>query len=187
MPNIKLLFIHGYTASSQADWYPAISIELKKYNVDFVIPDLPGGDHPHVDQWLNVLHETVKNNTKPLVIVGHSLGTRTALLYIEKYRVKVEKLFLIAAFANDVANAKRRNEHYADFFQQLIDIENLKPLIGQSYVLHSTDDDAIPYEQGVRISHDLGAELITFFSRNHFSDAENAPIILEILRDKISL
>ena len=57
MSDFKIIFIHGYTASSKSDWYPNISPQLKKLNIDFAVPDLPGGEHPHADEWLKKMHE----------------------------------------------------------------------------------------------------------------------------------
>lgn len=181
----KILFIHGYTASSLADYYPPLTLELEKYRVDFSIPDLPGGKYPQAKVWLTKLHETLLRNTKPLIIVGHSLGTRAALLLIEKYDLKVEKLFLIAAFANRLENAKRRNGVYSDFFMHKIDTQKIKELVTNSYTLHSKDDSSIPFEQGEEIAKDIGAEFIISEDRDHFSSSSNAPYIFSVLKEKI--
>lgn len=181
-----ILFIHGWTASSHTDFYPPIRKELDALGKEYVIPDLPGGKHPHADEWLSIIHESVKHVKKPLVIVGHSLGTRAALLYIERYRPQVHALFLIAAFANRLENAQRRGgDAYPDFFEHLVDMEKVKPCIARSYVLHSKDDHSIPLEQGREISHDLGATLIVAENRDHFSDQSNAPYILSVLKDTL--
>jgi len=183
--DFRIVFVHGYTASSQADWYPNITKELKKLNVDFAIPDLPGGEYPHASEWLETLHAEIQKSSKPLVLVGHSLGTRTAPLYIEKYRPKVKLVLLVAAFANRTENAKRRDGRYADFFDHKIDISKIKPLVGKFIVMHSKDDDSIAYEQGVEIAKDLGAQLLTYKDRGHFFEPQNAIIILEVLRGEL--
>ncbi len=100
MTNFKIVFIHGYTSSHLADWYPNISKELNQLGIDYVIPDLPGGTNPHSDDWFAVLHEVISNIDKPIVLVGHSLGTRAALLYLERFHPKTEKVFLVAAFSD---------------------------------------------------------------------------------------
>lgn len=186
MSYFKILFIHGYTASSKADFYPSLVPQLDKHTIDYVIPDLPGDEYPHANEWLETIHEALKNNTKPLVIVGHSLGTRAALLYIEKYQPKVTTLFLIAAFANRVENALRRGGNkYPDFFTHKIDMQKVKNHIQKSYVLHSKDDSSIAYEQGVEIAYDLEAELLTFTDKDHFSSSKNTSTIFSILKEKL--
>jgi len=186
MSDFTILFIHGYTASSKADFYPSLTPLLDTGGVDYVIPDLPGGKYPQAKVWLENIHKVIKRNSKPLIIVGHSLGTRAALLYIEKYQPKVENLFLIAAFANNLENAKRKGgEVYPDFFMHKINAEIIKDLVTHSYVLHSKDDSSIPFEQGEDIAREINAELIISADRDHFCELSNAPYIYSVLKKKI--
>lgn len=187
MSSFRIVFVHGYTDSSLAGWYPGISLKLKELGIDFAVPNLPGGRHPHAAEWLNKIHGVVSEKQKPLILVGHSLGTRAVLLYLEKYRPKVEAVFLIAAFANRIENARKYDgDGYPDFFEHKIDIENIKPLVGKFIVVHSKDDE-LDYEQGVEIANQLDAKLITYSDRGHFSDLENADEILKILTSSMRL
>ncbi len=185
-PNdFKIIFIHGYTASSKENWYPNIGKELTKLGIDFAVPDLPGGEHPHASEWLETIHKTVLETNKPLVLVGHSLGTRAILLYLEKYKPKVKAVFLIAVFNNSLDNAWKYDEGaYPDFFEHKIDIEKVKPLSEKFVVIHSKDDE-LDYEHAVEISKDLDAKLITYEDRGHFAEPKNAPEILNILRKEL--
>jgi serine hydrolase len=186
MSDFRIVFIHGYTASHLADWYPNITPMLEEMSWDFEIPDLPGGRHPHAEDWLSKIHEVVAKSDKPLILVGHSLGTRTALLYLEKYKPKVEKVFLIAVFANRLENADRRSgEAYPDFFVHNIDIEEIKSLSKEFIVMHSKDDHSISFEQGVEIAEELEAKLLKYEDRDHFSNARNAEEIFSVLKKHI--
>lgn len=181
----KLIFIHGYTASPEADWNPAISKLLDAANIDYVIPRLPGNTHPHAKDWLEIIDREVKAAEKPVILVGFSLGTRAALLYIEQYQPQnIAAVFLIAAFNNDPANGRRRDEHYADFFEYALDLEKVKTVGRKFTVLHSQDDSSIDYQQGQEIAEALDAKLITFADRDHFCEPENAPIIFKILQEE---
>lgn len=183
--NFRIIFVHGYTASSRDNWYPEIASQLKNLGIDHTILDLPGGTSPHASAWMREIHKAVSLTSKPVVLVGHSLGTRAIPLYLEKYKPKVKAVFLIAAFANRLENAYKYDvDAYPDFFEHLIDIDSIKPLVGKFVVMHSKDDP-LDYEQGVEIAHQLNAKLITFEDRGHFSDAENAPIVLEVLRKEL--
>jgi predicted alpha/beta hydrolase family esterase len=185
--NFKIVFVHGYTASHLADWYPAISPLLDQYGWDYVIPDLPGDEHPHAPEWLNTLQEVISKSDKPLVLVGHSLGTRAILLYLEKYKPKVKSIFLISSFANWIENGNRRDgDSYPDFFSHKINLDDIKQLAEKMYILHSKDDSSIPYQQGKEMAADLGAELLTFNGRDHFCEPKNAALIAEILQQKLT-
>ncbi len=192
MSAFRIIFVHGYTASSKADWYPNISAELDKVGIDYSIPDLPGDNLSHANEWLIKLHEVITESDKPLVLVGHSLGTRAVLLYLEKYKPQVEKVFLISAFANKTENSHRNDgETYPDFFDYEIDLEIIKPLVKKFIILHSREDSdkppisGIDYQQGVELANALDAELITFEGRKHFSEPGNAPYILEVLKKEL--
>ena len=179
----KLIFIHGYTASSQVDWYPNISKELDKLGIDYSIPDLPGGEHPHSNEWLGMIDREVKLATKPIVLIGHSLGTRAVLLYLDKFEQKVDAVILIAAFNNDHKNNQKRiGRNYSDFFKYALGLEKIKKLAYKFIVMHSQDDTAIDYQQGVDISRELDAKLLTYKNRDHFSAPENYTYILEVIK-----
>lgn len=181
----KIIFVHGYTSSSKGDWYPNISKKLDKLGIDYAIPDMPGKLHPHAKDWLEKINKEANKTSKPLILIGHSLGTRAVLLYLEKYGRKVDMVILIAAFANKLENAKRRNENYADFFDHLIDIDKIKSLSKKFIVMHSEDDSSIDYQQGKVIAKDLGAELITYKDRDHFYNPKDYPYVLAVLKKVI--
>ncbi len=185
--DFKIIFIHGYTASSKNDWYPDITPELRKLKIDFSVPNLPGGLHPHSKEWLSTIDGEVKKTKKPLVLVGHSLGSRAVLLYLEKYKPKVKLVLLIAAFANRVENAQRnKGEVYPDFFTHKINIDEIKTLSDKFIIMHSQDDDSIAYEQGEEIARDLDARLITYSDRGHFYKANNYVYVLKVLRKELN-
>ena len=183
----KIIFIHGYTASSKADWYPDISKELDKLGTDYSVPDLPGNTRPHAKEWMDIIHKEAYKCSKPLVLVGHSLGTRAILLYLEKYKPKIDTIILIAPFANRLENAKRRNEYYSDFFTHKIDIRKIKKMSNKFIVLHSKDDSSIDFEQGKEIAEDLDAEFYSVTGRDHLSGPDNYKYILDFLTKVLNL
>lgn len=173
----KIIFVHGYTSSPKKKKYQIIAEELKKIGVDFSMPQLPGGEHPHSENWLEIIDKEVKSSTDPVILVGHSLGTRAVLLYLDKFNRKVDTVILIASFNNSVKeNKKRKDEHYSDFWEYELDIEKIKKLSNKFVVLHSKDDMSIDYHQGVEISKELDAKLLTYEDMGHFSGEENAEI-----------
>ncbi len=186
MSSFKIVFIHGYEGTLLTDWYPEVTRSLDELGVDYAVPDLPGGDRPHAKKWIEAVDDEVIKSDKPIVLVGHSLGSRTALLYLEQYRQSVKAVFLVAAFGNRVENAERHSGvSYPDFFEHEIDIDAVKKLCSRFVVLHSLDDDVIDYEQGREIARDLGARLVTLDGRKHMSSPADAPYVMKELRDEL--
>lgn len=183
----EVILIHGYTSSPKKKKYQVISKELNKLGIEYAIPSFPGGEYPHSKEWLEIIDKEVKSSRGPVVLVGHSLGTRAALLYLDKFDQAVDTVILIAAFNNDVEqNRDRRDRNYADFFEYPLDIEKIKTCADRFIVIHSKDDDSIDYQQALDISKDLGAELITYENMNHFSGGErateNAEYFLKVIK-----
>lgn len=178
----KLIFVHGYTGSSKVDWYPAISKELDTLGLNYSIPDLPGGKFPHSKDWLEIIDKKVTAETDPVVLIGFSLGTRAVLLYLDKFEKKVDSVILVAAFDNNVDEERKQKGNSADFFEYALDLNKIKNLADRFIVMHSKDDPAINYQQGVDISKELGAKLITYPDRGHFCEPENAKYILEVIK-----
>lgn len=187
----KVIIIHGYTSSPKRKKYQIIFQELSALGVDYSIPALPGGKHPRSQEWLEIIDKKVKSSQKPVVLVGQSLGTRAVLLYLDKFGQKVDTVILVATFNNNIEeNRKRRDGNYADFFDYPVDIEKVKKLANKFIVVHSKDDDSIDYKQGVEISNELGAELITYDNMGHFSGEEraeeNAKVFLKIIKSVLN-
>jgi len=168
------------------NWYPAITKSLDELGIDYAVPDLPGGKRPHSKEWLEIIDSEVQKSDKPVVLVGHSLGTRAVLLYLDQYKHPAKAVFLVAAFANDVENGKRkRGKAYPDFFEYPLDIEAIKKLCPQFTVIHALNDHSIDYEQGEAIAEDLDAKMVTVRHKGHMFMASNAPIILKVLREEL--
>lgn len=171
----KVIFIHGYTSSPKKKKWRIIAEDLEKEGISYSIPELPGGEYPKSSEWLKIIDSEVKKSEYPVVLVGHSLGTRAALLYLDKFEKKVDTVILIASFNNDYKlNGSRRDEHYADFFEYALDIEKVKKLASKFIVMHSKDDPDIPYAQGEEIAKELDAKLLTYENMGHFSGEARA-------------
>lgn len=171
----KVVIIHGYISSPEEEKYQIISRKLDALGIDYSIPAMPGKQHPRSKNWLEIIDQEVNNTDKPVILVGHSLGTRAVLLYLDKYQQKVDTVILIATFNNDFKkNRKRKEQHYQDFFEYALDMDQIKELSNRFIVVHSKDDKSIDYKQGVEIGKELKAELVIYKDAGHFSGSEGA-------------
>jgi len=179
----KVIIVHGYTSSPENEKYQIISKELSRLGIDHSIPAMPGEEYPRSKNWLKIIDEEVNSTNDPVVLVGHSLGTRAVLLYLDKYQQKVDTVILIAPFNNNFKkNRKRKNQHYQDFFDYSLDMEEVKKLSDKFIVVHSKDDKSIKYNQGVEISRELKAEFIMHRDADHFSGKNNAEYFLKFIK-----
>jgi len=185
--NYKLIFVHGWTSSSGSDWYPALMSILDEVGVDYSIPNLPGYKAPHSKEWLQIIHAEINKTAKPVILIGHSLGTRAVLLYLDQYETNVEQVFLIAPLSNEIKNAERRGgEAYPDFFEYRINLSKVKKLSKKWLILHSRDDQSLDYEEhGASLSKEMKVELKSFDDEGHFTKLGDAECIFKTLKEEI--
>ncbi len=168
----KVIFIHGYTSSPKKTKYQLIAKKLQDLKIDYSIPEMPGGEYPHSKEWLEIIDREVKNSGKPVVLLGHSLGTRAILLYLNEYGQKVDSVILISPSDQKVGESVAGK--MADFYNINLDFEKIKTLANKFLVIHSKDDDTLPYKGGVGIAKKLDSEFISYDNMGHFSGEENA-------------
>lgn len=98
---------------------------------------------------------------------------------------KVKKVILIATNSGFVHKRTVKNETNHGFYtKQGYDFTKIKQHCSDFVVLHSKDDQWVPYEAGVENTKGLGARLLTFEDKGHFGKGvEQIPeLVKEILR-----
>ena len=176
-----IIDIPGYNHNSESMWHPDFRKFIIESGNKVITLNLPGGKYPVFREWYPIIEQTVAEAKNPVILVGHSLGTRAVLLFLEQTKQTVQNIVLIAPFDNSLTNSSFRNGNYANFFEHLVDIEKVKARVkGQIKVIGSEDDANIPYIQAQNISLDLSAKLITIPNSGHFLDTKWAKLLSEI-------
>lgn len=174
--------IPGYNHNSESIWHPEFRKLIEGVGNEAITLNLPGGKYPIFTEWYPMLNQVVTAATYPVTLVGHSLGTRAILLFLEQTNISVENIVLIGPFDNNTDNARFRNGNYANFFNHTVDIEKVKNHIqNRIIVVGSEDDKNIPFIQAQNISRDLEGELITIPNSEHFLDPKWAQVLSEIV------
>lgn len=174
--------IHGYMSGPGHIWHPHLRKMIIQSGNTIIAPQLPGKAEPHYVEWLEIIHDCVTTHQgKPITLIGHSLGTRAVLLYLDEYDVSVDQIVLIAPFDNNPENASFRDGAYANFFRERVNIDTLKQKVKTIKVIGSEDDSRIPYTQAETIAEELGATLDTIPRSDHFLLAAWAEPLWEII------
>lgn len=175
--------IHGYMSGPNHIWHPHLRRLIIQYGHQIVAPQLPGDEHPHNQKWLPIINECVlKAGGNPVTLIGHSLGTRAILLYLEQYDVYVSRIVLVGPFDNSPDNASFREGSYANFFEHRVDLERIKHQVDTITVIGSEDDSRIPFTQAETIARELDAELYSVPNSDHFLRSNWADKIWELIQ-----
>lgn len=174
--------IPGYNHTSQHGWHPELKSLLENGGHEVKSLDLPGGKYPVFTNWYPIIEKAVQEARYPVVLMGHSLGTRAVVLFLEKTLLIVNRIVLIAPFDNNTRNASFRDGNYANFFSHEVDINGIKNHIQDKVLIIGSEDDMnIPYIQAQNIAADLEGELISIPNSGHFLDAKWAKVLSEIV------
>ncbi len=160
--------VHGYLSGPHHLWHPELHRLILESGHTVLSPQLPGKKYPDHQDWLPLIDEAFTQSNEPITIVGHSLGTRAVLLYLEHYQVSVQNIVLIGPFNNDISNASYRDGAYANFFENLIDLALVKSRTNKSIIIGSLDDSRIPFVQAEQITKDLDGVLYSVPESDHF-------------------
>lgn len=176
--------IHGYTASSAANWFPWLKGQFANTPIHLDVLDLPHSHDPHLEAWLEHLRQTVQNIDENTVFIGHSLGCVTALRYILEKQIKIKGVLLVAGFISENP-MQTQTAGLQTFVSPPLDIEALKSLIPARVVITAIDDDIVPTEATQKLAQALGATLIKLNTGQHFIDRDgytDFPVLLRELQ-----
>ncbi|MBX4268652.1 RBBP9/YdeN family alpha/beta hydrolase [Clostridium estertheticum] len=159
--------IHGYTSSSQAEWFPWLKEHFKNSPVKIDIPNMPDSGDPHLEPWLKHLRKNVLDIDENTIFIGHSLGCVTILRYILEKNIKIKGAILVSGFINENP-MDEQTEGLQEFVDGSLDIARIKSLISSRIVITATDDDIVPTEATQKLAKVVDANLIILSSGKHF-------------------
>ena len=138
---MKIVLIHGYKSSPQGNFFPWLKDELRKKGHDVVVPELPHPDEPDAEEWTKVLVDEVGPIDNETIILGHSLGGALALRFLEAAEAySTPKGVVLVSTPWRIGH-----ELFHGFFMTELDFDVLAWKASFFTVVHSKDDDKIPF------------------------------------------
>lgn len=175
------VFLHGFKRDDQVidplDW---LNKKLANQN-NFNMP-LPSPSSPVLKEQLKF----VKNNAKideNTIIITHSLGSILALKLIEKSKIKIKNLILIAPVlqTKKFFDEKKREEIF-DYSDGKYDFEKIKKSVNKIIMIQDINDPLIFPEDQKKMAEELDAELIALAAPAPHFNCEKSEEILEIIQ-----
>jgi len=182
----KVYIIHGYTGHPDKNWFPWLKTELEKNNIEVVVPAMPHTEAPQYSEWLEHLQSIVINPDSNTYFIGHSLGCIAILQYLNNLApdIKIGGVVLVAGFSSPI--------HFTElnsFFDQPLDEEKIRNIVGKIITINSDNDEHVPYWQAEEIEKRFGAELTKVNNGGHLnekSEYKEFPLVLEKLKEMMN-
>ncbi len=175
--------MHGKDATPESKWYPWFREEMITRDHEYVAPILPQTSNPVLAEWIVDLAECQPDGNT--VIVAHSRGGVATLRFLESAPadLKIRALILIATNRSEISERSRLDEENNGFYTSSdYDFAKIRSHCDTVYVLHSTDDEWVPYSAGEHIAKGLQAKFLSFDQYGHFGRlARTVPELLEII------
>jgi len=180
----NIYVVHGYTANSQANWFPDLKNHLESKNITVHIFDMPNPHSPIEKEWLEFLETSIINFDDKSIFIGHSLGCVTILRFLEdKNTNNIESLFLVSGFVEESPIAE-----LSEFVKRKINYSKLIEAIKNRVVVSAEDDDIVPYQYSETLAKKLNAQFKLLKTGKHFIDRDGFtkfPYLIDLIQKTI--
>ena len=179
----KVILIHRWDGSPDADWYPWLKEELEKRNIQVHIPAMPDPNKPKIKRWVAFLKKELKDIDEQTFFVGHSIGCQTIMRFIEALPDNPRiggALFVAGFFRLNKLETEEEKTIAKPWLEKPIDGDKVKKRIKQIKSIFSDNDPFVPLSNVKLFAEKVGAKTIIEKKQGHFND-ETAPIVLKIL------
>ena len=177
---MNVILMHGKYTDPSKKWYPWFSEAVKELGVEFISPVLPDAHDPSINEWLSELSKT--NPDESSILVGHSRGGVAILRWLEVLpeNKRVKKVILVATNSGSSKKMDKTENNRGFYTKDGYDFKKIKQHCDNFVVLHSKDDQWVPFEAGEKNSKGLGARFLQFEDRGHFGrGVDTIPELLE--------
>ncbi|MFQ5531383.1 MAG: class I tRNA ligase family protein, partial [Candidatus Nanoarchaeia archaeon] len=164
----KVVLMHGKDTNPDEKWYLWFGNEVKRKGIEYIAPVLPDSHDPEIGAWLKKLDETDPDENT--ILVGHSRGGVSILRWLEKLPKgkRVKKVVLVAANAGDSKKRNKTENNKGFFSVKGYDFEKIKSHCDNFVVIHSRDDNWVPFSAGEENAKGLNAKFSIYENKGHF-------------------
>ncbi len=173
----RVFVIHGWDGYPEEGWFPWLKRELEQRNFEVTVPAMPDPSTPQLDAWVEHLASVVGTPDEHTYFVGHSMGCRAILRYLEMLpeAARVGGVILVAGWIVLTPVTMRTPEEKEIVKQWLSrppDWERMRRSTNNFTAIFSDDDEYVPPENWDAYRDQLGAQIIIEHERGHFSGSD---------------
>ena len=185
MKNITVYVVHGYTASSDAEWFPWLKGKLQEIDVNVNVLNMPDANSPVAEKWIECLNENVKELDENTIFVGHSLGCAAILRFLENKPADTK--IAGAIFASGFIKKNSKYAIFDSFIKENLDMDKIIKMVKNRCVLSAPNDKYVPYELSCDLAKRFSAKLITIENGGHFIAQEGFSEFSELYEELLRI
>ncbi|MBI4039853.1 serine hydrolase family protein [Candidatus Daviesbacteria bacterium] len=172
--NKRVVIIHGRDDSPDGAWLPWLKRELIKMGFDVIVPQMPESKYPQKRRWLETITKEVGEVNEGVVLVGHSLGCRAILFFLQGLESdqKVGQVILVAGRLLPISGQikdQKLAEVMIGWYQENFGWEKIKTHADKFIAILSDNDPIVDLEPTKKIYQEkLGAKVVVEHHKGHF-------------------
>ncbi len=162
-PDKEEYFDANVPSASNAHWFPSLQKQLLVNGIHAQTPEVPNCFKLEYDVWLKEV-DRFEIGTDTL-LVGHSTGAGFWVRYLsERLDLIVGKVVLVAPWLDPF------NEYDTDFFKFYYDFDVVARTSGITIMVSEDDEDSVLESVRILEQNILGAKVIRFKNKGHFTE-----------------
>ncbi len=152
MDTLNIILIHGKDTNPSQKWYPWLKNEAEKRAIHCIVPELPRTNNPVLSEWLDEIDKIKPNRDS--ILIGHSRGGVAILRWLQRQPTdkKVKKVILIAANNPSIPEKNQKEDTNGFYEEGPYDFQQIIKHCSDFTVLHSKDDEWVPFASGEEIA-----------------------------------
>ena len=176
----RVVLVHGWDGDPTDSWKPWLQAQLEQKGWKWSAPQLPGGEHPQLEEWLGVLKDAIPDPDKHTYFVGHSLGCAAILRYLETLPAdtRIGGMVFVAGFCSTLDDAPELDS----FTNAPFAFGEIQQRVIKSIVIGGRKDPAVPFGKVLELQAELGAELVIDDGKGHFADDDGITELPSVLK-----
>lgn len=175
---MRVTIIHGFNATPTDHFYPWLADTLRAKGYDVQVPELPLKTDEQIEPeaLLELMHESIGLLTNNDIVVGHSLSAVLALRYLEYVELKsTPRAFVMVAPPWKVGASTMQG-----LFMSALDYDVVPWKAGEFVVVHSPDDELVPFDHAQKWTEVLKATLVDVPGNDHYMGKEY-PVLVDVV------
>ncbi len=163
----RVFIIHGWDGIPNDSWKSWLKRELEKRGFEVIAPQIPGGRHPKLQEWIETISNSVVSPDVETYFVGHSLGCIAIVRYLATLsaNVRVGGCVFVSGFSSDLGVSQ-----IAEFYSSPSEVKKATAHTNNFVIIHSDDDEDVPMEKAKEFQKQLNARFILEHNKGHISE-----------------
>lgn len=179
----RVVIVHGWMGTPTRDWLSWLKTELRDDGISVKIPKMPNTNRPKIEEWNKYLAKVVGKPDENLFLIGHSIGGRLLLRYLEEIDAKIGGAIIVASWLDKRVKPfklKSNAKMMAPWLDTPIDWKSIKRHANQFTAIYSDNDAYVPMSAAQMIRRKLNAKVVVLHNKGHIDQTTSPPILKEI-------